>query len=194
MRRPQGIFLFIVVECPAYRRKHQELETRYFKIGKIVAVFGLTGELILQHSLGKKNTLKGVHAIFIEHPKNTFLPYFVESGRIKNEQETYLKVETINSREDARKLIQKDIWMTTEDFEKYAGKSSPISFLGYHVIHNNEDLGEINEVIEQPHQLLCSISLQGKEVLIPLHEETLKQVDNKAKKIFVALPDGLLDI
>lgn len=170
------------------------METRYYKIGKIVAAFGLNGELILQHSLGKKDTLKEVQAIYIEHPKNTFLPYFVEYGRIKTEQETYLKIETINTREAARKFIQKDIWMTTEDFEKHAKTSSPISLLGYHIIHNNEDLGEINEVIEQPHQLLCCIILQGKEVLIPLHEESLKQVDHKAKKIFVSLPDGLLDI
>jgi 16S rRNA processing protein RimM len=170
------------------------LETRYFKIGKIVAVFGLNGEMILQHSLGKKNTFKGVQAIFIEHPKNTFLPYFVEDGRIKSDQETYVKIEAVHSREDARKLVQKEIWLAAEDFEKCAGKSSPISVLGYHVIHNDEDLGEINEVIEQPHQLLCSISLHGKEVLIPLHQETLKKIDNKAKKIYVILPDGLLDI
>lgn len=170
------------------------METRYFKIGKIVAAFGLNGELILQHSLGKKVTLKGVNAIFIENPKNTFLPYFVEYGRIKNEQETYLKIETVNSRETAKKFIQKDIWLTTEDFEKHAKTSSPISLLGYHVIHNKENLGEINEVIEQPHQLLCSINMNGKEVLIPLHEESLKQIDHKTKKIFVTLPDGLLDI
>ena len=33
-----------------------------------------------------------------------------------------------------------------------------------------------------------------KEILIPLHEQTLQSVDNKNKKVFVDLPDGLLEI
>ncbi|MEN9598951.1 MAG: hypothetical protein RL596_1262, partial [Bacteroidota bacterium] len=31
----------------------------YIQIGKFVASFGVKGELILKHSLGKKSTLKG---------------------------------------------------------------------------------------------------------------------------------------
>ena len=38
----------------------------YFKIGKLVAAFGIKGEMILKHSLGKKSALKGLKAIFIE--------------------------------------------------------------------------------------------------------------------------------
>ena len=35
----------------------------YFKIGKFVASFGLKGELVLKHNLGKKSSLKGIQAI-----------------------------------------------------------------------------------------------------------------------------------
>ena len=66
--------------------------------------------------------------------------------------------------------------------------------LGYAIIHNNETLGDILELIEQPHQLLCRLEIDGKEVLIPLHEETLKKVDHKKKEVVVELPDGLLDV
>ena len=66
--------------------------------------------------------------------------------------------------------------------------------LGYSIIHNTESLGEILELIEQPHQLLCRLEIEGKEVLIPLHEETLKKVDHKKKEVTVELPDGLLDV
>ena len=66
--------------------------------------------------------------------------------------------------------------------------------LGFNIISNGEDLGEILEVIEQPHQILCSILLNGKEALIPIHEESLEKLDTKNRKLFVNLPDGLLDI
>jgi 16S rRNA processing protein RimM len=55
-------------------------------------------------------------------------------------------------------------------------------------------LGKILEVIEQPHQLLCRIEVQGKEALIPLHEETILKIDKKKQQVIVELPEGLLEI
>ena len=160
----------------------------YFNIGKLVAVHGLKGELLLKHELGKKTSLKGLQAIFIEEKKGSFLPYFVESTKIKAEEEIYIKLENIDSREAALKLSAKQVWLPEADFKKFAAKNAPASMLGYSIIHNAESLGEILELIEQPHQI------QGKEVLIPLHEETLKKVDHKKKEVVVELPDGLLDV
>lgn len=166
----------------------------YFKIGKLVAVHGLTGELLLKHELGKKTSLKGLQAIFIEEKKNSFLPWFIESTKIKSDEEIYIKFEGVNSREAAIKLTQKEIWVPEEDFKKFASKSAPASLLGYTIIHNDEPLGEILELIEQPHQLLCRLDIKGKEVLIPLHEQTLQKINHKKKEVLVELPDGLLEI
>ena len=103
-------------------------------------------------------------------------------------------MENIDSREAAIKLSAKKVWLTEADFKKFAAKNAPASMLGYAIIHNNETLGDILELIEQPHQLLCRLEIDGKEVLIPLHEETLKKVDHKKKEVVVELPDGLLDV
>ena len=166
----------------------------YFKIGKLVAVHGLKGELLLKHELGKKTSLKGLQAIFIEERKNSFIPYFIAATKIKGNEEIYLQLEGINSREAAIKITQKEIWVPEVDFKKFAAKSAPASLLGYTIINNNESLGEILELIEQPHQLLCRLEIKGKEVLIPLHEETLKKINHNKKEVLVELPDGLLEI
>ena len=166
----------------------------YRNIGKISSVFGLKGELIVNHHLGKKTALKGLEVIFIEEKKDELLPYFIESARIKTNTEIYLKLEGINSKETALKFLKKEIWMTESDFDKYAGKSAPISLVGYHMVHEGKELGEILEVIEQPHQVLCRLEMQKKEVLVPVNESTLQKIDQKNKKVFVELPEGLLDI
>ncbi len=168
--------------------------SEYFKIGKLVSSFGLKGELVLQHSLGKKTSLKGLETIFIEDKKDSFLPYFIQSTSIKNEQEIFIKLEGIDLKETARRLTPKEVWLAEEDFKKFAAKSAPISMLGFHLINDYVDLGEILEVIEQPHQILCSILLNGKEALIPIHEASLEKIDQKNRKVFVTLPDGLLEI
>lgn len=168
--------------------------TNYINIGKFVATFGFKGELVLKHSLGKKTTLKGIDTLFIEMKKDEFLPYFVESAKAKTDTEVFVKVEGMETKESAHRLLQKQVWLPAEVFHKHAEKSSPISLLGYHVINENKDLGEILEVIEQPHQVLCRIDLNGKEALIPIHEHNLVKMDQKKKQVVVELPDGLLEL
>jgi 16S rRNA processing protein RimM len=168
--------------------------TEYFKIGKLVTTFGLKGELVLKHNLGKKTSLKGLKAIFIEERKESFIPWFIESTKIKNEEEIYLKLEVINIREQALKLTQKEVWLPEEEFKKFSAKSSPINLLGYEIIEGELVLGKILEVIEQPHQILCKIEFNKKEAYIPLHEETIKKIDKKNQKVIVSLPPGLLEI
>jgi 16S rRNA processing protein RimM len=168
--------------------------SQYFKIGKLVASFGLKGELVLKHSLGKKTTLNGLETIFLEERKDNFMPYFITTAALKNDAEVYIKLDGIDSKETARKLTPKEVWITEADFKKFASKAAPIGMLGFHLINEEEDLGEIIEVIEQPHQVLCAILLGGKEALIPLHSESLAKIDQKNRKVYVTLPDGLLDI
>jgi len=170
------------------------MATNYRNIGKLVAVFGLQGELVLLHRLGRKTSLKGLKTIFLEEKKDEMLPWFIESTRIKSEEEIFLKLEGLDTKETARKVVQKEVWLTEEDFEQFAGKSAPISLVGFQLWQGEENLGEILEVIEQPHQVLCKIDLNGKEALIPVHAATLEKVDKKKRQVFVVLPDGLLDV
>lgn len=169
--------------------------TQYFKIGKLAASTGLKGELVLQHSLGSKTSLKGLEAIFLEEKKDNFIPYFIQSAKIRSENETVIKLEGIDIMEAARKLTPKEVWITETDFKKFAAKSSPIALLGFMMIDDEDnEIGEITEVIEQPHQVLCTVLIGGKEALIPIHEESLDKVDKKNRRVYVILPDGLLDI
>jgi 16S rRNA processing protein RimM len=166
----------------------------YFKIGKLVTIVGLKGDLLLKHSLGKKTSLKGLQAIFIEEKKDSFIPWFISLTKIKSDEEIYIKLEGIDTREAAAALAQKEVWLPEEDFKKFAAKSAPASLLGYLVINEQEPLSPVLEVIEQPHQVLCRIDINGKEALIPLNESTLQKIDHKKKQIQVTLPDGLLEI
>lgn len=168
--------------------------TEYFKIGKFAATFGLKGELVLKHELGKKTSLKGLQVIFIEERKDSFFPWFIESTKIKNEEEIYVKLDGLNNREEALELTPKEVWVKEEDFKKFAAKSSPVNLLGFDIVENKKVLGKILEIIEQPHQLLCRTEINSKEVLIPLHEETLQKIDHKKRQVIVELPDGLLEI
>jgi hypothetical protein len=57
-----------------------------------------------------------------------------------------------------------------------------------------QDEGPVLEVIEQPHQVLCRLEIETKEVLIPINEQTLNKVDHKSRSLLLTLPDGLLEV
>jgi 16S rRNA processing protein RimM len=166
----------------------------YRNIGKLVAVHGLQGELVLLHRLGRKTSLKGLKTLFLEERRDEMLPWFIQSARMKSDEEIFVKLEGLDTKEAARRVVQREVWLTEKDFEHFAGKSAPISMVGFRLFDGPRDLGEILEVIEQPHQVLFRIEYHGKEALIPIHEETLRKVDKKKKEVHVELPDGLLDV
>lgn len=168
--------------------------TEYFKIGKIIGAFGLDGQVTLKHTLGKKTSLKGLECFFTEQKNGTFLPWFITATKIKNETEVYIQVEGIAMREKALPLMQKEVWLRQDDFKKFASKSTPQSMLGYTVFNNDDPLGLIHEIIEQPHQLLCKVLVQEKEALIPLNEQFLQEINHRKKTVTVSLPHGLLEI
>ncbi|RAJ04268.1 16S rRNA processing protein RimM [Chitinophaga skermanii] len=167
----------------------------YFSIGKLTAAFGINGEVVLKHSLGKKTSLKGVEAIFVEEKKNSFIPYFVTSAKAKDHENVYLKLEGIESREQAQKIVPKNVYLSEDDFKQQAASSSPLSLLGF--MANDEErgeLGKIEEVIEMPMQVLAKVMINDKEVLLPLNEQTLVKVNKKDQSVLLRLPDGLIDL
>ena len=166
----------------------------YLKLGKILSAHGLTGELLLEHTLGKASSLKKVEVLFIEDYKKALLPYFVTSSRKKTADAVFISLEGINTRERAQQLVSRAVWIPEELYHQLASKNAPANLLGYQIVENDKQIGLITEVIEQPQQLVCKVFIQEQEVLIPLHEDTLLSIDHAAKKVIVQLPDGLLDI
>src|SRR6478609_4362347 len=166
----------------------------YIHIGKIVATFGIKGEVILVHGLEKKTNFKDVEVLFVEETKDSYLPYFIQNAKAKDAEETYVKLEGVESKEAAHRFVQKQVWLRQADFEKVAGKRSMIGLLGFAIMDEGNNIGTVEEVIEQPHQVLLRTTYNNKEAYIPLHEESLIKIDRKKKEVQVMLPDGLLDI
>jgi 16S rRNA processing protein RimM len=166
----------------------------YVHIGKIVAPHGVTGQIILEHALGKPIHFKGIDALFVEKNEGSFIPYFIQSATAKTDTITHLQIEGITSREATAVIISKKVWLPQEVFQKLVDKSSALALLGYEVQQDGNHLGIIQEVIEQPHQLMVTILYKGQEAYIPLHEESLLGVDHAKKLVLVSLPDGLLDL
>ena len=56
----------------------------------------------------------------------------------------------------------------------------------------DEKVGEIVEVYDLPNNPVAEILINGKEVLVPLN--LMIELDKENQKIYIEIPDGLLDL
>jgi 16S rRNA processing protein RimM len=98
----------------------------YYQIGKFAASHGLNGALVLEHSLGGKAKLNGVEALFIESGKDQFLPYFIKEIKPRSAEELLVSLEDIDTKEKARLLTPKAVWLTEADFKAQSRSGTEI--------------------------------------------------------------------
>lgn len=165
-----------------------------FRIGSILKTKGLKGELHTYIDFEGLNDIK-FNTIFIE-TAGKLVPYFVSSIKYLQKNAAYLVLHDVDSIEKASLLVKKNIYLPNKLRPK-AKKSEFTLFdlKGFTVIDEDEgELGEITDVHEYPKQFIAALTYKGSEVLFPLNEQIIKNIDVVKSIVLVNLPDGLLDI
>lgn len=127
-----------------------------------------------------------------------FVPFYVEEYRFRTDTTALLKLEDIDTAEQARRFTNVEVYFPV----KYVDELDPSDryrswdyFKGFAV----EDvalggLGQIIEVENSTVNTLFVVEHEGRELLIPAQEEFIRQLDEAHKKILVCLPEGLLNL
>lgn len=164
------------------------------RIGKIVASHGLQGSIIITHILGKANWLKKDDTIFVEMNKGSFIPFFVQQCKAANFQEYNIQLEDIATVEQAKKLIAKHIYVNEEVLTQFAQKS-PLLWIGCVIIDAHYgNLGAIADMLQTSAQWIAKLNYQGKEVLVPMVEQTIVNINLKKREIQTTLPVGIIEV
>lgn len=166
------------------------------RIGKIVATHGLKGGLILSHIVGDSKWLKKGSALFVEMNKGSYIPYFVADFKVSgNDGDEYIvTVEDIDKVETAKRLVGKQAYVNEDILSGYTDQS-PLLWIGFALTDKHAGpLGDVEDVLQTGTQWLAKLTYKGKEVLIPLIEQTIESIDIKKKTIKTNLPEGLLEV
>lgn len=164
------------------------------RIGKIVATHGLQGAVILKHIAGSGNWLKKDDVLFIELRKESYIPHFVLQAKMANDEEYIVNMEDVETVEAAKKLIGKQVYVK-EDILAGAVTDSPLLWIGFNLVDVNKGaIGQIEDVVQAGPQWLAKLTIEGKEVLVPLVEQMLVDVNMRNKYIRIDLPEGLIDV
>ncbi len=126
--------------------------------------------------------------------ENGLVPFAAEELRVKSEKTLLVKFEDVNTESEARKYTGCEVYLEEEDVAAEAGSSTG-ALIGYAVEDLKQgSIGVLIEVQESENNPLFIIDHDGKEVLIPIHDDFIVDIDDTKKILNVELPEGLVDL
>ncbi|MCE5330990.1 MAG: ribosome maturation factor RimM [Bacteroidales bacterium] len=171
------------------------LKDEVFPIGQVVKPHGVNGEMLFNFTSDVFDT-ENIEFLIIEI-QGIFVPFFIEEYRFKSESTGLIKFEGVESDEQARVFsglmlfVQKKYLDKVEDAEIESDY-----FVGFHVVDEIKgELGLITEVDQTTENTLFVIDNgSNDELLIPIGDDYILEIDHEIKRILVRLPEGLLEL
>lgn len=158
------------------------------QVGYFSKTHGVKGHLILKSDLYFDLDLK---ALFLETQGGGKAPYFISEIK-ETSQGLIVLLEEITSVEKAKTLIGKSVFIESKYVEE---EEADFDWIGYEVIDEKHGLlGKVNGMSDNGQQVLLSLEYKGNEVILPLVEDFIKSLDEKAKRLHYRAPEGLIDI
>jgi 16S rRNA processing protein RimM len=170
--------------------KHEEA----FYIGYITKTKGLKGEVQLYFEYDEPELLE-LDVVFADI-NGKMVPFFVSSCKLQTNNTANVYFDDIDHIDKAQPLLKKKIYLPLTKMPDRSDEDFHYNDLKGFIVHdeNHGELGEVIEINEYPQQFVATVAYQNKEILFPLNEEIIIEIDEDKGTLLVELPDGLLDI
>ena len=163
------------------------------QVGAITRTHGINGEVKVFPMTDDNRRFKKLKRAFIEH-NNEFVEVYCESAKFFK-QFVILKLEGIDSMDEAEKLKNVELWVSREDAVACEEDEYYIAdLIGLEVFADSgEKVGILKDVFSSSaNDVYEVISDEGKSVLLPAIHECILDVDIKGGKMTVHITEGLM--
>ena len=161
-----------------------------FNLGKITKAFGTKGELTILLDVDDPNDYINLDFFYADFD-GEMIPYFIEKLILKNSKAVVIKLVDIDEPKAAAALINRMIYLPLDKLP--ALKEDQFYYheiIGYKVIDDTlGETGVIKDVLEFQMQELLQIDYNGKEILLPISDELILEVDRENKILYISAPE-----
>ncbi|MBT8260494.1 MAG: 16S rRNA processing protein RimM [Flavobacteriaceae bacterium] len=166
-----------------------------FYLGKIVKKYSFKGELLAKLDTDQPDLYENLDVVFIQ-VRNSLIPFFIESSQLHKSDLLRLKLEEVKTESDADSLLKSELYLPLELLPKLKGKKFYFhEVIGFTIKDvNYGDVGTIKGINDSTAQALFEIDKDGIEILIPMNDQFIIEVNRKQKTISVETPPGLIDL
>lgn len=165
-----------------------------FYVGRIVKTHGIKGEVTLRIDNEDFDEIEELN-YFLLDVNEKLIPFFIENiGYHSNK--AFILFQDVKTIDAASQLVGIAAYLPLDLLPEREGND----FYSHEVVDfvvvddDKGELGKVHEIIEYPTQSLIQVLKDDKEILIPIHDDIIKEVDREGKKIFIKAPAGLIDM
>lgn len=164
-----------------------------YQLGKITKPFGFKGQVIFFLDVDCPDDYRELDSVFVE-VKGKLIPYFIDTINI-NGNKAIVTFEDLKA-EEAQALVGCNLFLPLDLLPELTGNRFYFhEVIGWKVIDSEKgDIGTIQSVIDFPAQPLFQIMKNETEILIPIIDPVIKEVNRKEKTILIEAPNGLIDL
>ncbi len=157
------------------------------EIGQVVNTHGIRGEIKLNPWTDDIYDIEELTKLYYENGTEAE----IERSRV-HKNTVIIKLSGIDTIEDAEKLKGKVLF--TEKTPLPDGRYYIKDLIGLDAIENEEKIGTLTDVLNTGANDIYEIKLNdGQKIYIPVIDGVVNDVDLENKKIYILIPDGLLD-
>ena len=133
---------------------------------------------------------------FLVELNGVLTPFFLETVNLKDKNFVHLKIEGVDDEQSALELAGNDLYLPLRELPKLPDNEYYLhELVGMKVIDKAAgEIGTVEKVLDYTTNPLLQILQNSDEILVPLIDNFVKQVDKKAKIIHIEVPEDLLDI
>ncbi|MCO4823155.1 MAG: 16S rRNA processing protein RimM [Flavobacteriaceae bacterium] len=166
-----------------------------FYLGKIVRKYSFKGELLVKLDTDEPALYENLDAVFIQ-VKNSLIPFFIESSQLHKSDLLRLNLEEVTNEEDADALLKSDVYLPLELLPKLEGNKFYFhEVIGFTIKDKSfGEVGIIKGINDSTAQALFEIDREGTEILIPMNDEFIVEVNRTTKSIMLDVPEGLIEL
>lgn len=164
-----------------------------FQLGKITKPWGVKGQVVLFLDVDTPDDYAELDSAFVE-VKGNLVPYFFQIDSI-NGNKAVATFEEITP-DEAHALVGCELYLPLDLLPKLTGNKFYFHEVrGFNVVDSHHgNIGILEQVIEYPAQPLFQIMNGDKEILIPVIDQVIDNVDRDTHTLYITAPNGLIEL
>lgn len=166
----------------------EPIENQYEQIGRIARSHGVQGDVLIIPDIYAPTLFDVLDLVHIENARGDLVPARIESVRVQennNRLSFFVKFEHVSDRTQAEKLKNAAVYADREIVDNLREVDDlPLDLTSFEVWSDDEKVGSVEVMLQNPaHPILQVITDEHEELLIPMVDEYVADIDEENKKI-----------
>lgn len=166
-----------------------------FYLGEIVSKFSFKGEVQIKLDTDEPGAYTNLESVLVDF-NDKLIPFFIEKSNLQKTNLLRVKLEDVDNEADALDLIKKAVYLPLSELPELDDSQFYFHEVAGFEAHDDQEgfLGKVKGIDSNSPQALFLIDKDGKEILVPVNDAFIKEIDKDSKRIDFNLPEGLLDL